>query len=75
MNQANPAGLGERAFLTAVKEVTDRLTETSAEDLENDFAIGEFLDKHTTRLSQLAGIINHLTPLAENAAPPVPDGA
>jgi hypothetical protein len=60
----------ERAFLTAVKDVTDRLAETNAEDLENDFALGEFLDRHSNRLSQLAGIINHLTPLSDNALPP-----
>jgi hypothetical protein len=60
----------ERAYLTAVKEVTDRLAETCAEDLENDFALGEFLDRYGTRLAQLAGIINQLTPLAENAPAP-----
>jgi hypothetical protein len=63
----------ERAFLSVVKEVTDRLADSSIEDLENDFSLGEFLDRYSTRLGQLAGIINQLTPLAENApAPPGP---
>jgi hypothetical protein len=61
----------ERAFLTTVKDVTDRLADSTADDLENDFALGEFLDRYGTRLGQLAGIINQLTPLAENA--PAPD--
>lgn len=60
----------ERTYLTMVKEVTDRLADTSAEELENDFALGEFLDRFGTRLNQLVGIINQLTPLADNAPPP-----
>ncbi len=62
----------ERVFLTLVKEVTDRLSESSADELESDYALGEFLDKYGTRLHQLAGIINQLTPLADNAPPPAP---
>jgi hypothetical protein len=60
----------ERVFLTMVNEVTEKLSDSSADELESDYALGEFLDRYGTRLNQLAGIINQLTPLAENASAP-----
>jgi hypothetical protein len=60
----------ERAYLTKMKEVTERLEEADADDLENDFTLGEFLDRYGTRLQQLAGIMHQLAPLADNAPPP-----
>lgn len=60
----------ERAYMTLLKEVTDRLDDTDADELGNDFTMGEFLDRYGTRLNQLAGMINQLLPLAENALPP-----
>lgn len=60
----------ERAYLTKMKEVTDRLEEADTDELENDFTLGEFLDKYAIRLQQLAGIMHQLAPLADNAPPP-----
>ena len=62
----------ERAYLNILREVTDRLADTDSDELENDFTLGEFLDRYGTRLGQLAGIINQLSPLAENALPLAP---
>ncbi len=62
----------ERAYLNLMKEVTDRLEDADVDELENDFTLGEFLDRYSSRLAQLAGIINQLTPLADNAPPPPP---
>jgi len=59
----------ERAYLNLMKEVTERLAECDTDELENDFTLGEFLDRYGSRLGQLAGIMNQLTPLAENALP------
>ena len=62
----------ERAYLNLMQQVTERLDESDVDELENDFTLGEFLDRYGTRLAQLAGIINQLMPLAENAPPPPP---
>jgi hypothetical protein len=59
----------ERVYLTLVKEVNDRLRATDPDDLANDFALGEFLDRYSTRMAQLAGMIQQLNPLAEHASP------
>jgi hypothetical protein len=57
----------ERTYLKMLGELTDRLSETEPDELETDYALGEFLDRYSTRLGQLAQIINQLTPLADNA--------
>jgi hypothetical protein len=59
----------ERTYLTLLKEVNERLADRDADDLANDFALGEFLDRYSTRLAQLAGMLNQLNPLADNAIP------
>lgn len=65
----------ERAYLNLMKEVTERLDSADVDELENDFTLGEFLDRYSTRLAQLAGIIQQLTPLADNAPQPTPPAA
>ena len=62
----------ERAYLNLMQQVTERLEEADVDELENDFTLGEFLDRYGPRLAQLAGIINQLMPLADNAPPPAP---
>ncbi|MFO0935064.1 MAG: hypothetical protein U0798_00930 [Gemmataceae bacterium] len=62
----------ERAFLNLMQQVTQRLEEADVDELENDFTLGEFLDRYGTKLAQLAGIMNQLTPLADNAPPVEP---
>ena len=62
----------ERAYLNLIQQVTQRLEESDVDELENDFTLGEFLDRYGTKLAQLAGIINQLTPLADNAPPAEP---
>lgn len=65
----------ERAYLNCIQEVTDRLRDTDSDELQNDFSLGEFLDKFGTRLNQLSGIMHHLTPLADNVLPVSPPQA
>jgi hypothetical protein len=62
----------ERTYLNMIREVNDRLTSVNPEELASDFALGEFLDRFSMRLSQLSGIINQLNPLADNVPPPAP---
>jgi hypothetical protein len=59
----------ERTYLKLVSEVNERLRDADPDDLANDFALGEFLDRYSTRLAQLAGMMHQLNPLAENAIP------
>ncbi|MBY0513498.1 MAG: hypothetical protein K2P78_06260 [Gemmataceae bacterium] len=62
----------ERAFLTMVRELTDRLRADEPEDLTDEFVLNEFLDRYGIRLGQLATIISQLAPLADAAPPPAP---
>lgn len=62
----------ERAFLTMVKELTDRLRYEDPEDLTDEFVLNEFLDRYGIRLGQLGTIISQLAPLADAAPPPPP---
>lgn len=59
----------ERTFLTVVRDLTTRLKE-SGDDLDDEFVLGEFLDRFGIRVGQLGTIINQLGPLAEAAPPP-----
>jgi hypothetical protein len=59
----------ERAYLTMLKELTDRLRADDPDDLTDDFVLNEFLDRYGIRLGQLATILSQLGPLAD-AAPP-----
>jgi hypothetical protein len=64
----------ERAYLTMITELTDRLRGEDAEDLDNDYVLSEFLDRYGPRLNQLGTILSQLSPLAD-AAPPPPEPA
>jgi hypothetical protein len=57
----------ERAYLTLVRELTDRVNATEVGELDDEFVLGEFLDRFGIRLSQLANIIGQLGPLADAA--------
>lgn len=57
----------ERAYLTLIRELTDRLRADDSEDLDNEFTLGEFLDRYGIRLSQLGSVLGQIAPLAEAA--------
>ena len=59
----------ERAYLGMIRELTDRLRAGERDDLDNEYVMGEFLDRYGTRLGQLGNIISQLSPIAD-AAPP-----
>jgi hypothetical protein len=56
----------ERAYLGLIRELTDRLR---GEDggLDDEFLLGEFLDRYGMRLGQLGTILSQLSPLADAA--------
>ena len=56
----------ERAYLGLIQELTDRLR---GEDggLDNEFLLGEFLDRYGMRLGQLGTILSQIGPLADAA--------
>jgi hypothetical protein len=60
----------ERAYMDIMNELTERLRDDGDEALDNEFTLGEFLDKYGMKLGQLGQIINLVTPLAEAAPPP-----
>jgi hypothetical protein len=62
----------ERAYFNLLREVNEKLSDVDDNELENEFTMGEFLDRYNTRLAQLSGILQHLNPLADNAPPPPP---
>jgi hypothetical protein len=57
----------ERAFLKLLDELTRRVADDDAEDLENEFTLSEFLDRYGMRLAQLGNVLNILGPIAEAA--------
>ena len=59
----------ERAYLTMLRELTERLRAEDPADLSDDFVLNEFLDRYGMRFSQLATVMTQVAPLAE-AAPP-----
>jgi len=60
----------ERAYLRLMQELTDKLRGEDADDLDNEFALAEFLDKYGVRLNQLAGVMSQLAPLSDACPPP-----
>jgi len=62
----------ERAYLTLVTELADRVKDGDADGLDNEFALAEFLDRYGMRLGQLGTILSQIGPLAD-AAPPLDD--
>ncbi len=65
--QAMPAL--ERAYLTLVRELTDRVNAAEGGELDDEFVLSEFLDRFGIRIGQLGNILGQLGPLAD-AAPP-----
>ena len=59
----------ERAYLAMIKDLSDRLQDEDAGDLQDEFVLNEFLDKYGIRLAQLGNILSQIGPLAD-AAPP-----
>jgi hypothetical protein len=57
----------ERAFLRLLDDLTRRLTDEDAESIDDEFSLGEFLDRYGMRLSQLGNVLNVLGPLADAA--------
>lgn len=64
----------ERAYLGLVREVTERINATESGELDNEFVLGEFLDRFGIRLGQLGNILSQLAPLADAAPTPVENG-
>lgn len=58
----------ERAYLQLIRDLTDRLQDEGASELDNDFALGEFLDRYGARMGQLGTILAQLGPIADAAA-------
>jgi hypothetical protein len=58
--------LVERAYLGLIQELTDRLRDPDG-GLDNEFLLGEFLDRYGMRLGQLGTILSQLGPLADAA--------
>lgn len=57
----------ERAFLRLLDDLTRGLTDEEADGIEDEFSLGEFLDRYGMRLAQLGNVLNVLGPLAEAA--------
>lgn len=55
----------ERAYLGLIREVTDRVNATDEGELNDEFVLGEFLDRFGIRLGQLGNILSQLAPLAD----------
>ncbi len=55
----------ERAYLGLIREVTDRVNATEEGELDDEFVLGEFLDRFGIRLGQLGNILSQLAPLAD----------
>ena len=58
----------ERTYMTVLQEVTERVKEIG-DDLEDEFVLGEFLDRYGIRVTQLGNIISSISPIAD-AVPP-----
>ena len=57
----------ERAFLRLLEDLTQRLGDEDSEPIDDEFSLGEFLDRYGMRLAQLGNVLNVLGPLAEAA--------
>ena len=57
----------ERAFLRLIDELSQGLREEGSAGLDNEFTVGEFLDRYAIRLTQMGTILNLLGPLADSS--------
>jgi hypothetical protein len=58
----------ERSYGALIAELADHLRQNGAGALENEFILGEFLDRYGMRLSQLGTILSLVAFLAEAAS-------
>jgi len=58
----------ERSYAALIAELADHLRQNGAGALDNEFALGEFLDRYGMRLSQLGTIFSLVAFLAEAAS-------
>ena len=58
----------ERTYGKLITELTDHLSQSGDDALDNDFTLQEFLDRFGMRLAQLGTILNLVAPLAEVGA-------
>jgi hypothetical protein len=58
----------EQCYGKLIAELTEQLSSTGSDALDNDFALQDFLDRYGMRLSQLGTILNLVAPLAEAGA-------
>ena len=64
----------ERAYLGLIRELTDRVNAADGGELDDEFVLGEFLDRFGIRLGQLGNILGQLAPLADAAPAPASEG-
>jgi hypothetical protein len=55
----------ERAYLGLLRDLTDRVREQGEHGLDDEFVLGEFLDRFGMRLGQLGTILSQVAPLAD----------
>ncbi len=55
----------EKAFIRLVDEMTSVLKDEDSGNLDNDFSLGEFLDRYAMRTGQLGTILNLLGQMAD----------
>lgn len=60
----------ERAYLSLLSDLTERLMDDEADALGSEFAVAEFLDRYGVRLMQLGNILGQVGQLANLAPPP-----
>ena len=57
----------ERAFLRLLQEMAHHLKEENSGGLDDDFSLGEFLDRYGMRVGQIGTILNLMGQMAEAA--------
>ena len=62
----------ERAYMELMNDLSTRLQDDGPDALDNEFTLGEFLDRYGMKLGQMGTILNLVTPLAEAYVPPQP---
>ena len=60
----------ERSYGALIAEMTEHLQQSEHDSLDNEFALGEFLDRYGMRLSQLGTILSLVAFLAEASSTP-----
>jgi hypothetical protein len=62
----------ERAYLSVMSELTERLGGDAADDLGNEYTQQEILDRYAPKLMQLGNLLGQVGHLANLAPPPEP---